>query len=63
MLDVLPGGKVTGSWDTRHGEQPTMNLPETSVDVLSMLTLHSLWGNESWEFITCWNRNRFLSCT
>ena len=54
MLDVLPGGKVAGSGDTPYRDQPTMNLPETSFDVLSMLTLSSLLGNEFCEFITCW---------
>lgn len=57
MLDVLPGGKFTGSWDTPHRDQPTMNLPETSFDVLSALTLGSLLNNDFCEFIACWKQN------
>lgn len=54
MLDVLPGGKITGSGDTPHGDQPTMNMPQTSFDALSMLTPSSLLGNEFCDLITCW---------
>ena len=54
LLGWWGGGKITGSGDTPHGDQPTMNMPQTSFDALSMLTPSSLLGNEFCDLITCW---------
>lgn len=56
VLDILPGGKFRGSWDTPHRAQTAETLPEPSFDAVSMVTLSPLLDNEFCEFITCWRQ-------